>query len=440
MWAILGTLCIIIVILLYYNYSTRSEQFVGSTELEVYLVRPEDGPIEVDASYTVPQAVARAFSATLATLEQVQNAFATGIVDNTIYPMWDASGIVAYNGSVVQVVLPVRPGSASGSTSSSSMGSSSSSGSGSGTTGPTLFLTTTPLPTTTPLIVQGVLLYGPKPSYERRTVGISGRNYNADFYNYERNVWSRVNDVVQYKCKDIGRLTSPTNKTYGEYASALVAILENPGMGQTVSVQITGGVGGNRTYPGCDPTCNVCEKTKSPYYPARPSINTNEHTLWKGQSINLDIDARVLNDRIPPSGKTDPSKLTSSLRLIDACKAAGGIPSLSIEDKGQYTGCPATSWCCAPDTDIPIVLPLAEDDPASDTVGKTCDETEEAECDAAPRPAPNDTDAYRLSKGGQRSRITAAAKRQFCKAKSASIRTLAQERKSEKLLKRLANK
>lgn len=442
MWAILGTLSIIIVILLYYNYSTRNEYFVGAItpQSEVYIVRPDEGYIEVDASYTAPQAVARSFGATIATLAQVQDAFTSGIVNNTIYPMWDVSGIVAYSGSAVQVVLPVRPASASGSASISVVGSSSSSGSG--VAGPTLLLTSIPLPTVaTPLTVPGVLLYGPKPPYEQRTVGISGRNYTADFYNYGRNVWSRVNDVVQYKCKNISGLTTTVNKTYGDYANILVSILQTPGVGsKTVPIQITGGVNKNRTYPGCDPTCDVCEKTKDPYYNERPSINKNAYESWKGVVIKLDIDDRVLNDQIPPSGKTDPSKLTSSLRLIDACRTAGGIPSLSVEDKAQYKGCPAASWCCAPDTDIPIVLPLAQDDPAASSVGKTCEPTEEAECDDAPRPASNDTDAYRLSKDGQRSRITSALKLQYCKSKSASIRTLAQERKSEKLLKRLAHK
>ncbi len=439
MWAIISALVIILVVLLYYNYNTHADGFASSGNQEVYLVYVTDGqPIEVDKFYTQPRIIADAFGASIATLAQVQAACAAGINDNSIFPLWDISGVVFEQ----LVALPVYAASASGSTSSSAarIGSSSSSGSSPQTMNsqaPTL--QTTPI-LTLPGLVRGVLLYGVKPAYDRRDININQRIYRAEFYNTGRNVWSKY-EIVYYKCKQLDGLASPLNTTYGEYARTIVSALEVPNSANEVSVQITSGADRNRAYPGCDAGCDVCEKTTAPFYPARQKIEKNKHERWKEQIVDVpkNIDARVLNEATPVRGNIDSSKVSSALRLINACRVAGGLPSLSAEDKQAFSGCPATSWCCTPDKDISLLLPLAKDDPAAEIVGKTCEPVEEAVCDVAPRPALPDANAYRLSKGGQRSRISEAAKRQFCKSKSASIRTLAQQHKSEKLLGRLGN-
>jgi hypothetical protein len=433
MWAIISALVIILVVLLYYNYNTHADGFASGNE-EVYLVYAADGkPIEVDMYYTEPRLIADAFGSSVATLAQVRAECAAGINDNSIFPLWDISGIVLEREQ--QVALPVYAASASGSM-AAPMGSSSSSGSRVATQKPPT-VQTTPIPTL-PGLVRGVLLYGPKPPYENREINIAQRIYRVEFYNTVRNVWSKY-EIAHYKCKPLDSLASPLNTTYGEYARTIVSALEVPNSSNQVSVQITNGDDRNRAYPGCDPGCNVCEKTTAPFYPARQKIEKNKHERWKHQPVDVpsNFDPRILNEATPTRGGPDSSKVSAAIRLVNACRVAGGLPSLTATDKQEFTGCPATSWCCAPDTDISILLPLAQDDPAVEIVGKTCEPVEEAVCDVAPRPALPDANAYRLSKEGRRTRISDVAKRQFCKSKSASIRTLAQRHKSEKLLGRL---
>jgi hypothetical protein len=129
------------------------------------------------------------------------------------------------------------------------------------------------------------------------------------------------------------------------------------------------------------------------------------------------------------------AKRSMAIRLVNACRGAGGVVVLNSTERKSYDGCPEGSWCCAPDNDISINLPLSSLDPAADTLGKTCEPATE-ECDSSLGPAPLNTDAYSLSNRRRGSAVSQAVKGQFCKPKSGSVRTTAQERKSIKLLRR----
>lgn len=396
---------------------------------ELYLVYPiTDGDtITIDATYTEPTKIATAFKSTVATIGQAHEASIKGIMQNAIYPHWTVMGALSRD----ELFTTARIVSETETTEPSSSSALPQPSVNMPPAKLELQMSATASAATTQT-VPGLLLYGPKPSYDKRDVIVGGRKYRAEFYNTVRNVWSKY-EIAQYKCKDISKAIRTKVLPYGVFADQYVAEME-----KQVNIKITATDNNNRAYPGCNPECNACEKTLEPYYPLRQLPDKSKYDTWKHQPVDLEDDPRVLNEQMLIGQRPDPAKLSSAIRLINACKAAGGLPALTTQDSINFNGCPTESWCCSPNTDIPILLPLSERDPASKTVGKTCEPAEE-ECDLAPRPAPVDAEAYLLSKDGQRSRITNAVKKQFCKSKSTSIRTFAQQQKSRKLLGRIGS-
>jgi hypothetical protein len=402
------------------------------TNYEIFVVYDVTGKaVEIDDDFTLPNAIADAFKCKIPNITAIREMIqASPSVPDKVYPHWDISGC-STNDDPLRVICPI-----SEQTQTAPIGSSSSSYSG-GALPTTPKLSITSYPRTPPLTVPGVLLYGPKPSYDARDIVVGGRKFRAEFYNTVRNVWSKY-DPVKYKCKSIN-IPIQSGMLYGTYAKIFVSNLETPGSLKKVTTKITGGANENRAYPGCAATCNACERTEEPYYDARPILDINKHDKWKNQPVELNKDdPRVFYDQIPVSGQPNPEKISAAIRLVNACREAGGHIVLNANEINELKGCPAESWCCSPDKDLSIALPLSERDPMAATVNKTCEPVEE-ECDPAPSPAPLDADAYRLSKDGQRSRISKDVKDQYCKAKKSSIRTLAQERKSNKLLERQTN-
>jgi hypothetical protein len=436
MWAVITTLCIILVIFIYYKYRTRHvpESFVESgANSELYVVYAIDGKdIPLDAIATI----ASVYGSQFATREIAGNEALLGIMGNTIYPHWTRMGALFASNTVVSLAKIVSEG-VSGSASGSGSGSGSASGSASGSQLSTPATVVTEALKAGSVAVPAILLYGPKPPYESSDKVIGGRTYRPDFYNTVRNVWSKY-ELAQYKCRPIPTFTGGVGLTYGSYANNAVSVLETPGSGNTVNVKITGTADKNRAYPGCNPTCDACEKTRDPFYPARSIPDKNKYNAWKHQPVAVTDDPRVLQEQITIGTTPDPAKISSAIRLVNACREAGGLVVLSAEARTSLNKCPRDSWCCSPDMEIPIMLPLAVDDPEVNTLGATCEPAEE-QCDLAPRPAPVDADAYRLSKTGRRSRVANSVKQQFCKSKSASVRTLLQQQKSNKLLGRMGS-
>lgn len=397
---------------------------------EVFVVYDVSGGlVKIDDNFTLPMAIANAFNCKIPNIAILRDMIrtttpSTGSLSEKVYPHWDISGCSS-NDDPLRVITPLSE--------QAQMPTSSSSA-----TQFTPKLNIVSYPRATPdLAVKGVLLHGPKPSFDKRDVTVDGRTFRAEYYNTIRNVWSKY-DAVQYKCKTPS-ITITTGMTYGSYAKSFVSILETPGSSKKVTTKITGTVDGNRAYPGCPSSCNACERTSEPYYDARPALDINKYDNWKDQHVESGKDdPRVLYDQIPLSGSINAEKTSTAIRLVNACREAGGLVVLNINETNQLKGCPTDSWCCSPNKDISIALPLSQRDPMAATLGKTCEPAEE-ECDTAPSPAPFENDAYRLSKDGRRSRISKDVKSQFCKSKSASIRTLAQEQRSTKLLRRLVN-
>ncbi len=423
----------------WWNYKQKPSNY------EVYLVYPIDGnPITINFSYTEPYAIANAYNSTVAIIGQARAEILGGIMGNTIYPHWTIRGVLSRD-SYISMARIVSENVVSGS------GSSSSSGSGSTGNTPKAKLelekvtqSASSVPTaftnTTTLTVPGVLLYGPKPAYEARDIKVGDRTFRAEFYNTVRNVWSKY-EIAAYKEKTPPFIAETRSMTYGEYGRQYVNILEvyGDGSADTTPIKITGAENGNRVYPGCPATANACEKTEIPFYPKRPAPELNKYKLWKAQDVPTKDNPDILEEQMYSSGITiSEAKRSAAVRMANACREAGGVVVLSSSERKSYEGCPEGSWCCSPDTDVPIMLPLSSRDPAAATVGKTCEPAEE-ECDNSLGPAPMDTDAYSLSNRRRGGFISREVKNQFCKPKSGSVRTTVQERKSSKLLRRLLN-
>ena len=416
---------------------------------EVYAVYPNDkGTIEIDYKYTTPGAIATAYNSTIATVAQARQEILGGIMNNTIYPHWTIKGMMARDMYISTAYIESE-------TVLSGLGSSSSSGPGSmpGSASDSSIVKTTRTPklrlekitqsassapvvfgTNSKLTAPAVLLYGPKPTFEKRDVKVGDRTFRAEFYNTVRNVWSKY-DTAVYKCRDAPFIAVTNSMTYGEYARQYVHTLDTAVSGNETTVKITGAANANREYPGCDAVCNACEKTEKPYYPARPALEINKYKKWKDQSVKLTTKGDttdVLEEQMYALSET---KRSMAIRLVDACRSAGGVVVLNSTERKSYDGCSQGSWCCAPDNDISINLPLSSLDPAVDTLGKTCEPVAE-QCDSSLGPAPLNTDAYSLSNRRRGSAVSQAVKGQFCKPKSGSMRTTAQERKSIKLLRR----
>lgn len=406
---------------------------------EVYVVYPDDGqPISINYNYTTPAAVAAAYKSTVATVAQARTEILRGIMNNTIYPHWTIKGVLSRDEYISLAYFESE-------TVASGLGSSSSSGSGSGSSksAPMLRLErVTPSASSasavfnenTKLTVPAIVLYGPKPAYDKREMTIDGRKYIAEFYNTVRNVWSKY-DTAMYKCRDPPFIAVTNSMTYGEYARQYVHTLDTAVSGNETSIKITGAANRNIAYPGCGAGCNACEKTDKPYYPARPTLEINKYKKWKDQPVTLqnkgDTKDVLEEQMILPS----EAKRSMAIRLVNACRDAGGIVVLNSRERKSYEGCPDGSWCCSPDNDIPIMLPLSSLDPEAETLGKTCEPAGE-ECDSSLSPAPLNTDAYSLSNRRRGTAVSQAVKDQFCKPKQGSVRTTAQERKSIKLLRR----
>ncbi len=409
------------------------------TKHEIFAVYGKVGEIEVQGD--LPAQIAAAYKSKLPTIEQVVSSVRTGIMSGTIYPHWTIMGTTGAEGPQGSVRF-MRPSSEPEGP-PSGPGSSSSSGPAAAATAATAAIQTPkavlkyelkPLASTP--TAPALLLYGPKPTYENREVTIGGRTFTAEFYNTVRNVWSKY-DMAVYTCTPSPSINQTSSMTYGEYARKYVSALEVAGNGSspTTPVKITGAYAENRAYPGCPSTCNACETSQTPY-PVRPPPNLNSYKQWKDQPVVSPSKADtpdVLKEGMGVTGTSEP-KRSMAIRLVNACRDAGGVVVLSANERKAYDGCPADSWCCSPDTDVRIDLPLAADDPAAATLNKTCEPVEEP-CDSELGPAPINTDAYSLT-NRRRKAVSQAVKDQFCKPKSASVRTTVQERKSMKLLRR----
>jgi hypothetical protein len=416
---------------------------------EVYVVYPNDKvAIEFDYKYTAPSAIATAYNSTIATVAQARQEILGGIMKNTIYPHWTIKGMMARDMYISTAYIESE-------TVLSGLGSSSSSGPGSmpGSASDSFIANTTRTPklrlekitqsdSSAPtvfneqskLTAPAVLLYGPKPAYDKREMTIGGRKYTAEFYNTVRNVWSKY-DTAVYKCRDVPFIAVTNSMTYGEYARQYVHTLDTAVSGNETTVKITGAANANREYPGCNAACNACEKTEKPYYPVRPALEINKYKKWKNQPVKLPTKGDTTDVLEEQMYAVSETKRSMAIRLVDACRSAGGIVVLNSTERKSYDGCSQGSWCCAPDNDISINLPLSSLDPAADTLGKTCEPAAE-QCDSSLGPAPLNTDAYSLSNRRRGSAVSQAVKGQFCKPKSGSVRTTVQERKSIKLLRR----
>jgi hypothetical protein len=429
----------------WWNYNKKPSNY------EVYLVYPIDGNhITIDFNYTEPHAIANAYKSTVATTGQARAEMSSGIMGNSIYPHWTIRGVLSRD-NYISTARIVSENAVSGSGSASGTSSSSSSGSGSTQNTPkaklelekvTLSASSAPAEfgTNSTLTAPAVLLYGPKPAYEARDVKVGDRTFRAEFYNTVRNVWSKY-EIAAYKGKTPPFIAETRSMTYGEYGRQYVNILEvyGDGSNDTTPIKITGAENANRTYPGCSATANACEKTEIPFYPKRPAPELNKYKLWKAQEITTKDNPDILEEQMYSSGiNISEAKRSAAIRMANACRGAGGVVVLSSSERKSYEGCPEGSWCCSPDTDVPLMLPLSARDPAAATVGKTCEPAEE-ECDSSLGPAPMDTDAYSLSNRRRGGFISREVKDQFCKPKSGSVRTTVQERKSSKLLRRLLN-